>query len=190
MQATETARTSSASTNQAGGKSHHEAKFTKLFDGRKRAIRGLWRCNERFYAQLTVFDPISGKNRVQWISLLDKQGEPVASLARAVAVMEGLRTKRCDTGLDAQVRRAPKFTDRNLLLRAARTQRCAGAEAQLERQGVVSHPHLGARGSVHESATVSLEESEMNEEMPSSAKDEDLWSIYSPPVSQARQNRK
>jgi integrase len=80
-----------------------------VVDGRKRAIRGLWKRNERFYAQLTVFDPITGKNRVQRISLLDKQGEPVGSGAQAVAVMEGLRTKRRDTGLDAQIRRAPKF---------------------------------------------------------------------------------
>ena len=80
-----------------------------MHDGRKRAIRGLWKRNERFYAQLTVFDPITGKNRVQRISLLDKEGEPVGSVAQAVAVMEGLRTKRRDTGLDAQIRRAPKF---------------------------------------------------------------------------------
>jgi hypothetical protein len=72
-------------------------------------VRGLWKRNERFYAQLTVFDLITGKNRVQRISLLDKEGEPVGSVAQAVAVMEGLRTKRRDTGLDAQLRRAPKF---------------------------------------------------------------------------------
>jgi integrase len=111
MQVTETVRTSTTHTNQVGGKSHHEAKFTKVFDGRKRAIRGLWKRNDRFYAQLTLFDPVTGKNRVQRISLLDKQGEPVGSVAQAVAVMEGLRTKRRDTGLDAQIRRAPKFGD-------------------------------------------------------------------------------
>jgi integrase len=111
MKRTETVRTSTASTNRVGGKSHHEAKFTKVLDGRKRAIRGLWKRNDRFYAQLTVFDPITGRNRVQRISLLDKQGEPIASVAQAVAVMEGLRTKRRDTGLDAQIRRAPEFGD-------------------------------------------------------------------------------
>ena len=70
------------------------------------------------------------------------------------------------------------------------TRFAARAEAQLERQGEVSRTHLGALGSVHESATVSLEESEISEESQPSAKDEELWSIYSPPVSQARQNRK
>lgn len=109
MKANGTLRTRTAGTNQAGGKSHHEAKFTKVLDGRKHPIRGLWIRNDRFYAQLTVFDPITGKNRVQRISLLDKQGEPVGTVAQAVAAMEGLRTKRRDTGLDAQLRRAPKF---------------------------------------------------------------------------------
>ena len=70
------------------------------------------------------------------------------------------------------------------------TRYAARAEAQLERQGEVSRPHLGALGSVHESATASLEESEVEEEKQPSAKDEELWSFYSPPVSQARQNRK
>ena len=92
-------------------KGHHEAKFIKVRDGRKQSIRGLWRRNDRFYAQLTVFDPVTGKHRVQRIPLMDKQGEPVSSVAQAVAVMEGLRTKRRDTGLDAQIRRAPRFTD-------------------------------------------------------------------------------
>ena len=35
-----------------------------MFDGRKGAIRGLWKRNGRFYAQLTVSDPLTGKNRV------------------------------------------------------------------------------------------------------------------------------
>jgi integrase len=104
-------RTSTAGTNQFGNKSHHATQFTKVLDGRKRPIRGLWKRNARFYAQLTVFDPITGKNRVQRIPLTDKQGEPVITGAQAVAVMEALRTKRRDTGLDAQIRHAPKFGD-------------------------------------------------------------------------------
>ena len=101
MKVTETLRTRTAGTSQAGGRSHHEAKFTKVFDGRKRSNRGLWKRNDRFYAQLTVFDHITGRNRVQRISLLDQEGEPVGNVAQAVAVMEALRTKRRDTGLDA-----------------------------------------------------------------------------------------
>lgn len=98
-----------AGENQVGGKRHYEAQFIKVRDGRKHSIRGLWKRNDRYYAQLTVFDPNTGKHRVQRIPLVDKQGEPVSSVAQAVAVMEGLRTKRRDTGLDVQVRRAPSF---------------------------------------------------------------------------------
>jgi integrase len=105
----EAVRTSTTITKQVGGKSHHEAHFTKVLDGRKQPIRGLWKRNDRFYAQLTVFDALTGKSRVQRIPLMDKQGEPAATIAQAVAVMEALRTKRRDTGLDAQMRRAPKF---------------------------------------------------------------------------------
>ncbi len=103
--------THTAHTNQVEGKSRHAAKFTKVRDGRKQPIRGLWKRNDRYYAQLTVFDPITGKNRVQRIPLTDKQNEPVGTIAQAVAVMEALRTKRRDIGLDAQVRRAPRFGD-------------------------------------------------------------------------------
>lgn len=94
---------------QTGGKSHHEAKFTKVQNGRKQDIRGLWKRNERYYAQLTVFDPATGKKKVQRIPLANKDGEAVTSVPEALAVMEALRTKRRDTGLDVQSRRAPKF---------------------------------------------------------------------------------
>ena len=83
--------------------------FTKSVDGRKHPIRGLWQRNERYYAQLKVFDPITGKKRAQRIPLKDKDGQPVTTIARAVAVMEALRTKRRDTGLEVQRSRAPKF---------------------------------------------------------------------------------
>lgn len=102
-------RTSTTHTDQIGVKYRHAAQFTKVRDGRKQPIRGLWKRNDRFYAQLTVFDPITGRHRVQRIPLADKQGEPVGTAAHAVAVMEALRTKRRDTGLDAQIKRAPKF---------------------------------------------------------------------------------
>ena len=68
-------RTGTAVTNPVEGKNHHAAKFTKALDGRKQPIRGLWKRNSRFYAQLTVFDPITGNNRVQRIPLADKQGD-------------------------------------------------------------------------------------------------------------------
>ena len=103
--------TNTAGKDQIGVKRHPKSHFIKVREGRKHSFQGLWKRNERFYAQLTVFDPIAGKHRVQRIPLMDKLGEPVISVAQAVAVMEGLRTKRRDIGLDAQLQRAPKFGD-------------------------------------------------------------------------------
>lgn len=39
------------------------APFVKVLDGRKQPIRGLWRRNDRFYAQLNVEDPATGGRR-------------------------------------------------------------------------------------------------------------------------------
>jgi hypothetical protein len=111
MKGNGTLRTSTTSTNPTEGKSHHEAKFTKVFDGRKRAIRGLWKRNERFYAQLTVFDPITGKNRVQRISLLDKQSEPVAKRTAGVDHIRR-QTPAASVGSGVRSRTRAKGTER------------------------------------------------------------------------------
>ena len=39
---------------------HRPGTYRKVLDQRKRPIRGLWRCNGRYYAQLTVEDPNPG----------------------------------------------------------------------------------------------------------------------------------
>jgi integrase len=91
------------------GKSHREAKYKRAKNDSKRDVRGLWVRNHRYYAQMRVFDPATGQRRPQRIPLVDKDGVPVSTVAQAVAQMEALRTKRRDTGLDIQVRRAPKF---------------------------------------------------------------------------------
>ncbi len=89
----------------------HAPSFVKVCDGRKRSVRGLWKRNDRYYAQLTVADPATGRSRVQRIPLLDKDGNSPATVAQAVALMEGLKAKRRDTGLEVQRRRAPDFTE-------------------------------------------------------------------------------
>ncbi|HYV28673.1 MAG TPA: TraR/DksA family transcriptional regulator [Candidatus Eisenbacteria bacterium] len=67
----------------------------------------------------------------------------------------------------------------------------AQAESQLERQGAVSHTHLGAVGSVHGLATGTLEGSELIEDKEApSAKDEELWPFYSLPGSRVQAKRK
>jgi len=74
-------------------------------------VRGLWVRNGRFYARLTVTDPATGKPKVQRIPLRDKSGAPAGTVAAAVAILEGLRTQRRNTGLEVQSRRTPRFAD-------------------------------------------------------------------------------
>lgn len=88
----------------------HAARFAKVFDGRKQPIRGLWIRGDRYYAQLTVENPVNGAKSVKRIPLTDKDGNPVSSTATAVAAMESLRVKRADNDLP-NLRRTPKFSD-------------------------------------------------------------------------------
>lgn len=67
--------------------------------------------NGRYYARLTVTDPATGRSKVQKLPLLDKEGRPVATVPAAVARLEALRTQRRDTGLEAQRRSAPQFSE-------------------------------------------------------------------------------
>ena len=41
----------------------------KVCDKRKRPIRGLWERNGRYYAQITVEEPVTGSKRVRRISV-------------------------------------------------------------------------------------------------------------------------
>jgi len=42
--------------------------YTKVFDCRKRRVRGRWRCHGRFFANLTVADDL-GKKTSRWVPL-------------------------------------------------------------------------------------------------------------------------
>ena len=55
----------------------HAATLAKVVNGRKQPVRGLWRRGDRYYAQLTVEDPITGQKKVRRVSLCDAEGEPV-----------------------------------------------------------------------------------------------------------------
>jgi hypothetical protein len=55
------------------------ATYTKVFHGRKRAIRGLWRRNSRFYARIPVEAPNNGMKQVRRVPL------EVETLAQAQA---------------------------------------------------------------------------------------------------------
>ena len=43
-------------------------RYTKVFDNRKHAIRGLWRRNGKFVARITVEDD-AGRKAVKWVPL-------------------------------------------------------------------------------------------------------------------------
>ena len=84
---------------------HHGAIYRKVFDKRKRPIRGLWERNGRFYAQITVEDQISGVKRVKRVPM-----EGVVTEAQAVAKLQELLTQRRKGTLPV-LKRTPKFAD-------------------------------------------------------------------------------
>lgn len=84
---------------------HRAAKYKKVFDERKRAIRGLWVRNGRYYAQLTLEDQVTGKKSVRRIPL-----EDATTPAQAVAALQEKLVQRRKGQAIAQ-RRAPTFAD-------------------------------------------------------------------------------
>ncbi len=111
MQATETQRTDAAHASTTGRNASHVPSFTGVFDSRKRRIRGLWQRGTRFYAQLTITDPTAGKKKVQRVPLVDADGQSPGTVPQAVQLMNALRVKRAQTGLEVHSRRAPTFAD-------------------------------------------------------------------------------
>jgi integrase len=101
---------STTGTNQNIRRQTHGATFSKVLDGRKQPVRGLWERNGRFYAQLTVENPITGVKKVRRVPLVDKEGVPAATAAQAIAELKRLQTKRADNDMPS-VGRTPKFAD-------------------------------------------------------------------------------
>jgi integrase len=93
-----------------GQRQSHALKFTKAVDGRKQEIRGLWIRNGRYYARLNVEDAMTGVKRTRWVSLVDKDSNPVQTTAQAVEQLNRLRTQRVDNALPV-LGRQPKFSD-------------------------------------------------------------------------------
>jgi integrase len=100
--------TSTTSTDQNVGRQTHEAMFSKVLDGRKQPVRGLWERNGRYYAQLTVENPITGEKKVRRVPLTDKDGVPVPTSAQAIGELKRLQTQRSDNYMPS-VGRTPKF---------------------------------------------------------------------------------
>jgi integrase len=84
---------------------HRQATYQKVFDARKRPIRGLWRRNDRFYARISVEDPTNGRKEVRRVPL-----EAAQTVAQAQAEMRRLLTKRDENALPV-LKLTPKFSD-------------------------------------------------------------------------------
>src|SRR5436190_23691211 len=73
-------------------------KFEKVFDGRNRRLRGLWKRNHVFYAQLRL----DGQAKARRVPLHDVEGKPVSTVPQAVAAMASIKTKRAQGSLEIQ----------------------------------------------------------------------------------------
>jgi integrase len=104
------ATASSARNNQTKQSQSHASKFTKVKDGRKQPVRGLWVRNGRYYARLNVENPVTGAKRTKWVPLVDKDQNPVQTVSQAIAELHRLQTRRADDNLP-KVGRTPKFAD-------------------------------------------------------------------------------
>src|ERR1035437_4718752 len=85
--------------------------YSKVFDQRKRRIRGLWERNGTFYAQLTVTDENTGKKIVRRMRMEDADGKPVPTAAEAVKAMSKLKVRREDNVLSLTPKRTPTFAE-------------------------------------------------------------------------------
>ena len=70
------------------------ARYNKVFDQRKRRVRGLWERNGTYYAQMTVEDENTGKKIVRRVRMEDAEGKPVTTVPEAVKVMQKMRVKK------------------------------------------------------------------------------------------------
>jgi integrase len=81
--------------------------FQKVKDSRGHAIRGLWRRNRRFYAQLRV----PGKKAATKIPLLDSRGIPLATIVLAREALNTLFKQRRENNLPL-LSRTPTLSER------------------------------------------------------------------------------
>lgn len=87
---------------------NHGGSFTKVLDGRKQPVRGLWQRNGRFYAQISVEEFATGTKRVKRVPLVNKEGAAVETVAQAITELNRLRTRRSEDTLP-QIGRTPTF---------------------------------------------------------------------------------
>lgn len=108
MKQTATACNSTPAQTDGAERQSHGARFTKVLDGRKQPVRGLWKRNGRYYAQLTFEDASTGAKKTKRASLLDKDGSVPQSDSLAVAALQRMKTQRIDNTLPV-LGRTPAF---------------------------------------------------------------------------------
>lgn len=90
---------------------HERGQYQKVFDARKRRLRGIWERNGAFYGQLTITSPASGAKAVRRVRLEDKDGNPVDTVPQAVAALNKLKSQREDDTLKVTAKRTPTLND-------------------------------------------------------------------------------
>jgi len=112
MKANETQSGNAASANvKLSARQHVAGQYQKVFDARKRRLRGLWERNGAFYGQLTITDPATGRKAVRRVRLEDKDGNPVNTIPQAVAMLNKMKGQREDDNLKITPKRTPSLSE-------------------------------------------------------------------------------
>ena len=80
------------------------ATYQKVFDDRKRRIRGLWKRNDHFYARLVIVDEATGHKATKRVRL-----EKARTVVEARAALQGLQKDRREENLPV-LKQSPKLT--------------------------------------------------------------------------------
>ena len=122
---------------------NHFAKFIAVRDSRNRRVRGLYKRNGRFYAQLWV-DQGYGKKSPRRFALFNSDNLPAHTLEEAKEAMEVKRHERRESSLPV-LGRKPIFGDYcNAYFEKARVQRKRPGTIENERQAIGRwRSHLG-----------------------------------------------
>ena len=80
------------------------ANYQKVFDDRKRRIRGLWKRNGHFYARLVMVDEINGRQATKRVRL-----EKARTIAEARTALQNLQKDRREENLPI-LKQSPKLT--------------------------------------------------------------------------------
>lgn len=115
---------------------HELAQYQKVFDARKRRLRGLWQRNGTFYGQLTITNPNTGAKAVRRVRLEDKDGNPVSTIPQAVAVMGKLKSQREDDGLKITPKRTTTLSEYGKTY-IARLESLSGDAGNAKRPGTI-----------------------------------------------------